>query len=237
MRSLGICIDSDSINSVSRSRKEPIDRLLLYHNNKTNYYDFVRSSYNSSPNIVSDIPEIKYSSSKADQRRVDVIGKNALRKSRLSDGERNFLFSIYNYSGLSNTLNIMETRDSIKDKLFVTENEDFLSRRYSSNQNVSVESFFPGIRLVNLMDCLDIMDLFTKTHNMYLRSPNAKMDKGFWYWCYFRWKVPHYNVPIPKSGSLTSKNDILDAFGRRTRYLLIAVDELGKLHHFSSIPA
>jgi len=116
----------------------------------------------------------------------------------------------------------------------VTENEDFLSRRYSSNQNVSIESFFRGIRLVNLTDCLDIMDLFVKTHNLHLRSPNAKMDKGFWYWLYFRWKVPHYNVPIPRSSSLTSKNDILDTFGKRFRYLLIAVDELGKLHHFNS---
>jgi hypothetical protein len=66
---LGICIDSDSINSVSQPRKESIDRLILYHKSKISYYDFIRSSYDSPSNIVSDIPEIEYSSSEEDQRR------------------------------------------------------------------------------------------------------------------------------------------------------------------------
>jgi len=113
---LGICIDSDSINTVSRSKKESIDRLLLYHNRNTGYYDFVRSPYDSSPNIVSAIPEIEYSSSEEDRRRVGVIGKSALRRSNISDGERNFLFSMYKYSGLSRTLDIMATHPGIKDK-------------------------------------------------------------------------------------------------------------------------
>jgi hypothetical protein len=128
----------------------------------------------------------------------------------------------------------METDHNIKDKLFVTENQDFLCRRYSLNKQVSLESFFPGIGLVNLDDCLEIMDLFAKTHDQYLRAPNARMNKGFWYWIYFRWKIPHYNVAIPASSSLTTQNDILHAFGKNICYLLIAVDELGKLHYLKS---
>jgi hypothetical protein len=232
---LGICIDSDSINSVYHSRKDIVDRLLLYYsdNNQSDYYHFVRSAYISSPNIVSTIPETQYS--KDDDQKVDIIARNALKGLGLTEGEKNFLLSIYNYSGQSQTLDVMESGHNIKDKLFVTENEEFLSRRYST-QSVSIESFFPGIRLVNLHDCLDIMDLFAKTHDLYLRSPktNASMNKGYWYWIYFRWKVPHYNVPIPRSSSLTALNDILHALGKRICYLLIAVDELGKLHHFNS---
>jgi hypothetical protein len=80
------------------------------------------------------------------------------------------------------------------------------------------------------------MDLFAKNHDLFLRSPNtnANMEKGYWYWIYFRWKIPHYNVTLPTASSLTTQNDILHAFGKRICYLLIAVDELGKLHYFKS---
>jgi hypothetical protein len=225
---LDICIDSESINSISQSSKDIVDRLLLYHKNGCSCYNFVRSAYDSSPNIVSEIPEIQYSKLQEGEQKVKTIAKYALKNSRLSEGEKSFLLSIYNYSGLSKTGSIMETGHNIKDKVYVTENENFLSRRYS------LESFFPGIRLVYLQDCLDIMDLFAKTQNLFLRSPNANanMNKGYWYWIYFRWKVPHYNVLKPSS--LIGRNDILHALGKRICYLLIAVDELGKLHHFNS---
>ena len=224
---LDICIDSESINSVSQSSKDIVDRLLLYHKNECSCYNFVRSAYDSSPNIVSEIPEVQYSKLQEGEQKVKTIAKYALKNSRLSEGEKSFLLSIYNYSGLSKTGSIMETGHNIKDKVYVTENENFLSRRYS------LESFFPGIRLVYLQDCLDIMDLFAKTQNLFLRSPNANanMNKGYWYWIYFRWKVPHYNVLKPSS--LIGRNDILHAPGKRICYLLIAVDELGKLHHFN----
>jgi hypothetical protein len=224
---LDICIDSESINSVSQSSKDIVDRLLLYHKNECSCYNFVRSAYDSSPNIVSEIPEVQYSKLQEGEQKVKTIAKYALKNSRLSEGEKSFLLSIYNYSGLSKTGSIMETGHNIKDKVYVTENENFLSRRYS------LESFFPGIRLVYLQDCLDIMDLFAKTQNLFLRSPNANanMNKGYWYWIYFRWKVPHYNVLKPSS--LIGRNDILHALGKRICYLLIAVDELGKLHHFN----
>jgi hypothetical protein len=80
------------------------------------------------------------------------------------------------------------------------------------------------------------MDLFAKTQDLFLRLPttNANMDKGYWYWIYFRCKIPHYNVPLPTSSSLSTQNDILHAFGKRICYLLIAVDELGKLHYLKS---
>lgn len=206
----------------------------MYYNNRCSCYNFVRSAYDSSPNIVSEIPEIQYSKSQEDEQKVEMIAKYALKKSRPSEGEKSFLQFISNYSGLSQTGRIMDTDHNTKDKLFVTENEDILSRCYSLDRKVSLESFFPGIRLVNLHECLEIMDLFTKTKNLFLRSPNtnANMDKGYWYWIYFRWKIPHYNVAIPKSNSPEAENDILNALGKRICHLLIAVDELGKLHYF-----
>ena len=231
---LKIGIDTESINSVSQSRKEIIDRLLLYHNNT--YYDFVRSAYDSSPNVVSNIPKIQHPAVQKDQQLIEMIAKQALGKSRLSDGEKGFLLLICKYSGLCDTLGVMDTGQNIEDKLFITENEDLLSRRYSFDRKVSLESFFPGIRLVNLWEGLEIMDIFTKAHDLFCSSPNtnARMEKGYWYWIYFRWRVPHYNVPLPKSSTLTAPNDILHALGKRACYLLIAVDELGKLHYFGS---
>jgi len=233
---LGLCIDSDSINSVYHSRKETVDRLLLYHidDNEISYYNFVRSPYDPSPNVVSKIPVVQYAKSEEDEQKVERIGINALKKPRLSDGEKNFLLSISNYSGLFQTLDVIETGHNIEDKLFVTENEDFLSKRYSLNRKVSLESFFPGIRLVNLLDCLEIMDLFAKTHGLYIRSPNARMDKWYWYWIYFRWKVPHYDVHLPKPSSFTTQDSIVQTLGKRICYLLIAVDELGKIRYLRS---
>jgi hypothetical protein len=230
---LDVCIDSESINSISQSSKVIVHRLLLYHNKRCSCYNFVRSAYDSSPNIVSEIPEIQYSKSQEDGQKVEMIAKNALKKSRLSEGEKSFLLFIYNYSGLSQTGRIMDTDHNTKDKLFVTENEDILSRCYSLDRKVSLESFFPGIRLVNLHECLEIMDLFAKTQNLFLRSPNTNtnMDKGYWYWIYFRWNITHYNVTMPKLNSLEAQNDILNALGKRICHLLIAVDELGKLHY------
>jgi hypothetical protein len=143
---LDICIDSESIKSVSQSSKEIVDRLLLYHNNRCSCYNFVRSAYESSPDIVSNIPAIQFPKLQEDEQKVEKIAKNALKKSTLSDGEKSFLLFIYNYSGLSQTGRIMDAGHKIKDKLFVTENEGFLSRRYSLDKRVSLESFFPGIR-------------------------------------------------------------------------------------------
>ena len=165
---------------------------------------------------------------------MEIIAKNALKNPRLSEGEKSFLLSIYNYSGLSETGRITETGRNIKDKLFVTENEDILSKCYSLDGKVSLESFFPGIRLVNLHECLEILDLFAKTQNLFLRAPdtNVNMDMWYWYWIYFRLKIPHYNVAIPKPNSLEAQNDILRALGKRICHLLFAVDELGKLHYF-----
>ena len=55
---LKIGVDTESINYVSQSRKEIIERLLLlYHNNNNTYYNFVHSAYDSSPNVVSNIPK------------------------------------------------------------------------------------------------------------------------------------------------------------------------------------
>lgn len=232
---LNIGIDTESINSVSNSRKEIIER-LLYHDNNNTYYNFVRSAYDSSPNVVSNVPKIQHPAVQSDQQLIEMIAKKSLGRSRLSDGEKSFLLLIYKYSGLCEARRVMDTGRNIKDKLFITENGDLLSRRYSFDRNVSIESFFPGIRLVDLREGLEIMDIFTKAHDLYCNSPNtnARMEKGYWYWIYFRWKVPHYNVPHPKSSSLTAPNDILHALGKRACYLLIAVDELGKLHHFGS---
>ena len=89
---LDICIDSESINSVSHSGKVIVDRLLLYHNNRCSCYNFVRSAYDSSPNIVSQIPEIQYSKSQEDEQNVEMIAKNALKKSRLSEGEKSSFY-------------------------------------------------------------------------------------------------------------------------------------------------
>jgi hypothetical protein len=97
---LGICIDSDSINSASQTRKETVDRLLVYHN-RTSNYDFVRSEYDPSPNVVSKVPVIQYSRSREDEQKLDIIAKNALKKAILTEGERSFLLFIYNYSGMA----------------------------------------------------------------------------------------------------------------------------------------
>jgi hypothetical protein len=236
IKALDICLDSESINSVPPSSKEIVDRLLLYHNSKNIYYNFLRSVHNSSSNLVSTVSETQYPATDDDQQLVYTIARNALKKPKLSDGEKSFLLFICNHSGLSQSHKVINTGHDIKDKVFVTENEDFLGRRFSFDRSLSLESFFPGIRLVNLKDCLDIMDLFAKTHDLYFRSPNtnATMTKGYWYWIYFRYKIPHYNVTPPVSPSLTTQNDILHAFAKRFCYLLIAIDELGKLHYFKS---
>ena len=54
---LDICIDSESINSVSQSNEKIVEHLVLYHNNRCSCYSFVRSAYDSSPNLVSEIPK------------------------------------------------------------------------------------------------------------------------------------------------------------------------------------
>ena len=90
---LDICIDSESINSVSHSSKVIVDRLLLYHNNRCSCYNFVRSTYDSSPNIVSQIPEIQYSKSQEDEQNVEMIANNALKKSDFQKERRAFFYS------------------------------------------------------------------------------------------------------------------------------------------------
>ena len=235
INTLNICLDSESISSVSQSSKEIVDRILLYHKSKNTYYNFFRSAYPSSE-LLSTVPKAQYTTASEDQQLAYTISKNALKRSRISDGEKSFLLFICNYSGLSKTHKVTNTGHNIKDKVFVTENEDFLAKRFSFDRSVSLESFFPGIIIVNLKDCINIMDLFAKARDLYFRShnTNANMTKGYWYWIFFRYKIPHYNVAPPTSSSLTTQNDILHAFAKRFCYLLIAVDELGKLHYFKN---
>jgi hypothetical protein len=85
-----------------------------------------------------------------------------------------------------------------------------------------------------LKDSLEIADLFAKDNDCYYTTPDSKAIKRLSYWYYFRLNLPHYNVPIPETTSLTDKNDIFNAFAKRFLYLLISADELGKLDYFKN---
>jgi hypothetical protein len=232
-RSLDICLDTESFNFLMVNDCEIVNRLLSYCKN-TNFH-FLRSSLNSNYEVLSIISQIDVPNNYQYLKTVENIGKHALKKINLPDGEKSFLLLICVHTSLCDTQNVINTGHNIENKLFVTENDIFLTNRFSFERNtLSIESFFPGIKLVNLKDCLEIADLFAKDNDCYYTSPNSKTTKRLWYWYYFRSNLPHYNVPISKTASLTDKNNIFDALAKRFLYLLISVDELGKLHYFKN---
>jgi hypothetical protein len=228
-RSLEIYLDTDSFNSLIVNNVKTVHRLLLYSKNTT--FKFLRSPYNSNYDFLSVIPQIDVPQNSQDLRIIEKIGKQTV-KTNLSYGEKGFLLLICLSTGLCYTQNVTNPGRDIENKIFVTENDVFLTNRFSLKPDkLSIESFFPGIKLVNLKEGLEIADIFAKKNDCYYTSPNSKATKRLWYWYYFRLNLPHYNVPNPKT-SFMLENDILDAFAKRFLYLLISVDELGKLHYF-----
>lgn len=228
-RSLEIYLDTESLNSVILNNGKVVNRLLSYCKNMN--FKFLRSSDKANYDTLSAIPQTDVPQDSQYLLVVEKIGKQTL-KTNLSDGEKSFLLLICLYTGLCYTQNVISAGHNLEYKIFVTENNIFLTNRFSLKPDkLSIESFFPGIKLVNLKDGLEIADIFAKKNDWYYTSPNSKATKRLWYWYYFRLKLPHYNVTNPNTTFMV-ENDILDAFAKRFLYLLINVDELGKLHYF-----
>jgi hypothetical protein len=81
------------------------------------------------------------------------------------------------------------------------------------------ESQFRYIHL-NIMSVEEsalLLDLFFKKKGFYYISSRLRLNKGGWYWCSMRHKLPHYNVKEP----------IIDSLSYRFYFSLIALDEIG----------
>jgi hypothetical protein len=91
-KSLNICLDTESLNSLMVNNCEIVNRLLSYRKN-TNFH-FLRSSFNSNYEILSIISQINIPKNYQYLRTVENIGKHALKKINLSEEENSFLLLI-----------------------------------------------------------------------------------------------------------------------------------------------
>jgi hypothetical protein len=100
--------------------------------------------------------------------------------------------------------------------IFITEDRALLRRK------VWLESHFPGKppNLCSIDEACLLIDLFLKKNGTYSITGNCFVNKGWWYFCSARTKLPHYNV----------EGGMVDAAFQRFMYALMAVDYMGCQH-------
>jgi uncharacterized Fe-S cluster-containing MiaB family protein len=149
---------------------------------------------------------------------------------QLSDGQKELLFTILIHSALSHAY----IRSFIKEAIFVTEDQDFLSNVYSMDRNKeSLTDNFSYLRIVNVERALEIMDLYAKMNGFYF-GVWSKRNVTAWYQLHLASKLIHAPVVCSNNYIGISKlpSTPIRSLIFRFLKLLVCKDYLGKQRYF-----
>ena len=104
--------------------------------------------------------------------------------------------------------------------IFVTNKEVLLKNRSWFESKLPVKT----LNIVTFDEAKEIASLFLKYRKLYYLLPNYKFDKGLYYLCSFRSKVPYYHF----------SNNQFESFARRFIFLLNSIDEIGFQYYSGS---
>jgi len=145
----------------------------------------------------------------SDPQFMDGVGRKVFKNDTLTAEEEGIILLLH----LCETINLGHEYP-----LLLTENRFLLaSREY-------LKTPCPIIRIINIRECMEIMDLYAKNQGQYFLTPDSSINRGGWYWCQFRSKVPYYNV----------STEILAAFASRFICLLKSLDAMG-IQYYSGV--
>lgn len=182
---LHVFLDTESLDNTYSQNKSKLDRLLLYNNKKP--FIIERSSFKPNTDIIAKVNESRFESRNIETQAINLINNILLKKS-ITDGEREFLHMILKYASTNEKFKSTYIDNSV----FITENYDFLGKFIATDNNsvLHFRGFFPTLRLVNIDQGLEVLDIFAKSSGYYFGTRTG-VDITPWYELYLFLKLSH----------------------------------------------
>jgi hypothetical protein len=226
---LYVFLDTASLDDAYSQSKNKLDRLLLYHNKKP--FIFERSSIESVIDIISRVKKSKFESADFDIKTIKVTNgiNNKLFEKPLTEGEKQFLRLIVKCASTNN--NFKSTY--VDNAVFVTENHDFLGKFIATDNksDLHLRAFFPTLRLVDLDQALEVLDIFAKSNGYYF-GPKTEGDMTSWYGLFLCSKLSHGPAFHKNVFINSTPSEFVQALVFRFLKILLCIDYMGEQHYF-----
>lgn len=231
---LRILLDSDCLNRLLPDGNPQAKVFLKYHDSP--FLEFLRTQESTEHLELQKIPEVILQYDEQGELRslkifksdksarslyfgysstiINQIGTHIFDGQELDEHKIKDLLLVFIQAVLQNHNSSSILSDELADiGILVTDRKILLKNR------LWFEGHFPGgvLNIVAYDEAKEIVDLFLKFRKRYYLLPNYQLDKGLYYLCSFRSKVPYFRL---------SQNQY-DAFARRFTFLFMSIDEIG----------
>lgn len=215
-------LDSESIDHNYNLKKGAIEKLLSNSDTQTivqrTLFDVNHAK----------LSRIKTSEQSLDAATTKMFEKQIFRRP-LTIGETKFVHLMLRHSCLLKKY----INSFIENAAYITENSSFLEKYLSKPKSLGLIHFFPYVRIVNLDQALEILDINAKSQGLYLGT-RSKTALTPWYQIYLYTKSTYLPVIYKNSIRYPSKkpSQTIQALIFRLLKALFCIDYLGIQHYF-----
>jgi hypothetical protein len=223
LNKLYLFLDGESIDHDYDSKKDSIDRLFSNDNTHT----IIRRT-------LVDVNHSELSRIKSEQIQdnntpnIKMFEEKIFRRP-LTKGETKFVQLMLKHSCLLKKY----IASFIENAVYVTENGSFLEKYLSKPNRLGLTHFFPYVRIMNVNQVLEFLDISAKSHGLYLGT-KSKTALTPWYQIYLYTRTNYLPVIYKNSFRYPPKkpSQTIQALIFRFLKALFCLDYLGIQHYF-----
>jgi hypothetical protein len=221
---LNTFLDSESINHYYDVKKDSVERLLSVSGLPL---DIQRTALHVNYEHLSRIKTFEQMEDNSNTLTLKMFERRIFRR-LLTEGEAKFVLLMLRHSSLLK----IYVSSFVQNAIYVTENIFLLGNYLSKKEKPGLNHFFPYMRVVDINQALEIIDLFAKSHGIYLGT-RSKTELTSWYQIYLYTKSTYF--PLIYKNTLriqpTKPSQTVQALIFRFLKTLLCVDYLGIQHY------